>query len=197
MDLILASGSDIRQTLLRNARVPFGVHPARIDETAIIAALLEDEAKPRDIADTLAEYKARQVAGRFPGAMVLGCDQILVCEGRIFEKPRTLEEAQDHLRRLRGRTHQLLSAVVVYENGAPVWRSIGRAQLTMRDFSDDYLSAYCDRQGRDLLTTVGCYKLESEGVSLFSAVQGDYFTILGLPLLDLLAYLRTRGVLPQ
>ena len=128
--------------------------------------------------------------------MVIGCDQILVCEGRIFEKPKSLGEAADQLRFLRGKGHQLLSAAVVYEDGKPVWRTIGRAQLVMRAFSDTFLETYLDGQGDDLLTTVGCYKLEGAGVALFDKVQGDYFTILGLPLLELLAFLRSRQAVP-
>lgn len=197
MDIVLASGSAIRAQLLRNAGVSVTVTPARIDETSVIAALAQDGAKPHDICDTLAEYKARQVATKNPSALVIGCDQVLVCEGTLFEKPKDLDEAREHLTRLRGKGHQLLSAVVVYENGAPVWRTVGRAQLAMRAFSDAFLEDYIDTQGDDLLTTVGCYKLEGTGVTLFSRVQGDYFTILGLPLLDLLEFLRSRKEIPS
>ena len=192
--LILASQSAARAALLRQARVPFEIVPAAVDEGAVKAGMLAEEAPPRDIADALAELKARRVASRAPDRLVLGADQVLVCAGRIFDKPRDLAEARQHLTELRGRPHELLSAAVIFEGARPVWRHIGRAQLVMRPFSDAFLDAYLAEHGRDLLASVGAYRLEDGGAQLFSRVQGDLFTILGLPLLELLGFLRTRGI---
>ncbi len=194
--VLLASGSEIRQQLLLGAGVAINVETSPVDEPSIMAALLQENAKPRDIADTLAEYKGRRVAIKNPDKIVISADQVLVCEGQVYSKPDTQEQAMKQLQQLRGKGHQLLSAVVIFEDGAPVWRHIGRAQLVMRDFSDAFLAEYVQKIGDDILTTVGCYKLESLGVQLFSQVQGDYFTILGLPLIEVLGFLRTRGVLP-
>ncbi len=195
--IVLASGSAIRKTLLQNAGVTFDVLPARVDEAAIKQSLLAEGAKPHDVADALAEYKAQRVAGKFPSALVIGCDQVLVCDGKIYDKATDLAEAEATLRALRGKPHQLLSAVVIYDAGEPVWRTVGRAQLIMRNFSDEFLAAYIERNRADILSTVGCYMLEAEGVQLFARVQGDYFTVLGFPLLDVLEFLRNRSVLDR
>lgn len=193
--VILASGSEIRAKLLHGAGVPFEVEIARIDEPAIIASLKAEQAKPHEIVDTLAEYKAQRVAAKHIDCLVIGCDQILVCDKKIYEKASSLEAARENLLTLRGKPHQLMSAVVIFENGRPVWRHIGRAQLIMRDFSDAFLDDYIEQQGDGILSSVGCYKLEEAGAQLFSHIQGDYFTILGIPLLEVLGFLRTRGVL--
>lgn len=194
--LVLASASPIRAALLRNAGVAVDCHPARIDEDAIRAALTAEGAHPRDQADALAEMKAAKLAQRFPAAVVIGCDQVLDFGGKVFAKPDTPDAARAQLLALRGRTHKLLSAVVVYHQGGPVWRHVGEVRLTMRDFSDEYLEDYLTRNGTDVLDSVGGYKLESEGVRLFSSVEGDYFTVLGLPLVALLGYLGQRGMIP-
>ena len=191
--MILASRSEARARLLRQAGIAFEVIGASVDETAVKAAMQAEGASARDIADTLAEFKARRVAGRAPDRLVLGADQVLVCEGRSLDKPRDLAEARAHLEFLRGKTHELLSAAVVYERGAPVWRHVGRAQLTTRPFSDRFLDHYLDAHGEALLTSVGAYQLEAGGSQLFTRVQGDYFSVLGLPLLEVLGFLRTRG----
>jgi septum formation protein len=192
--LILASRSTGRAALLHQARVPLDVVPAGIDETALKEAMLAEAAQPRDIADALAELKARRVAAKHPDRLVVGADQVLVCEKRIYDKPRDRAEARAQLAALRGRRHELLSAAVVFENATPVWRHIGRAELTMRPFSDAFLDGYIEEEGADLLATVGGYRLEAGGAQLFASIDGDIFTIMGLPLLELLAFLRTRGV---
>jgi septum formation protein len=193
--ITLASQSKARQDMLRHAGVAFQAVPARIDEEMITASLQADGAKPHDIADALAEYKALRVAGANPEGLVIGSDQVLVCDKKIYSKARTMDEARAKLRELRGKPHQLLSAAVIFEDGKPVWRTVGRAQLFMRDFSDAFLDDYLEQSGDDILSSVGCYFLEDRGVGLFSRVQGDYFTVLGFPLLDVLEFLRTRGAI--
>jgi len=195
-DLVLASASTIRAKMLENAGVECLVSAARIDESSIKAALLAEEATPRDIADTLAEMKARKVAEKAHGPLTLGCDQVLSFKGAILSKPRTIDEARDQLTALRGETHQLLSAAVLYEDVKPVWRHVGVARLSMRDFSDSYLDDYLARNWESIRWSVGGYKIEEEGVRLFRHVHGDTFTIQGLPLLELLSYLTLRGTLP-
>lgn len=193
--LILASGSEIRRTLLRNAGVEIDVVPARVDEAALRDAMIEDGAPPRDIADALAEMKATKVGAKEPDALVLGCDQILSFEKSILSKPQTKQDALRQLRDMRGKSHQLLSAAVIVEEARPVWRHVGVVRLMMRDASDAYLEEYVDRNWDRIRHSVGAYKLEEEGVRLFTQIQGDYFTVLGLPLLELLGYLGLRGVL--
>lgn len=192
--LILASGSQIRAEMLRKAGVSLEVVPARVDEAAIKAALLSDGASAPDVADSLAEMKARRVAMKHPSALVLGADQVLVYKDTIYDKPETIDSVRQQLKELRGQTHELLSAAVIVEDGAPVWRHIGRAQLMMRPFSDRFLESYLEKHAEDLFTTVGAYKLEVEGAQLFTRVQGDYFSVLGLPMLEILGFLRTRGI---
>ena len=194
--IILASGSEIRAQLLRNAGVSFDVVLPRVDEVAIRASLGAEQASPRDIADTLAEAKARRVANRHPTAVVIGCDQVLDHKGQIFAKPTSPDDAISQLETLRGKTHILLSAVVVYAAAAPVWRHVGQVKLTMRPLTDAYIRDYVTRNWDSVQHSVGAYKIEEEGARLFTRIDGDYFSILGLPLTDLLSYLILRGTLP-
>lgn len=194
--IVLASQSEIRAVLMRNAGLEFEVLPARLDEPAILDALIAEGASPRDIADTLAELKAAKVSSKRPDALVIGCDQVLDLGGEILMKPGDSEEAGRQLRRMRGQTHKLLSAVVIYQAGEPLWRHVGLVRLTMHSVSDEWLDEYIIRNWDSIRHSVGAYKLEEEGVRLFSRVEGDFFTVLGLPLLDLLSYLRLRGTLP-
>ena len=194
--IILASGSATRADLLRNAGVDFTVQIARIDEDAIRQSLQAEDASPRDIADTLAEMKARRVAAKFPDALVIGCDQILNHGRDILSKPGNPAQALAQLKSLRGDKHQLLSAAVIYGEGKPLWRHVGTVRLHMRDASDAYLDDYVTRNWDSIRYAVGAYKLEEEGVRLFTRIEGDYFNVLGLPLLELLSYLTLRGTLP-
>ena len=193
--LVLASGSQIRAQLMLNAGLAFDVVVPRIDEDTIKASLLAENAPPRDIADTLAEMKARKVSDKHPGAMTIGCDQVLAFDGRILSKPETQDAALRDLSLMRGQRHELLSAAVIYENGKPVWRHVGHVRLRMRQVSDTYLSAYVSRNWDDIRHSVGAYQLEAEGVRLFHSIDGDYFHVLGMPLLELLAFLTLRGVI--
>lgn len=193
--LILASSSVIRLSLLRSAGIHVTECPAKIDESAIRLSMQADGAKPYDVADTLAEIKARRIAEKYPENLVLGCDQILEINEKILSKPENIAQVREQLDCLVGQTHRLLSAMVIYEHNQPVWRHIGIAKMTMRSFSQAYIDGYLSRNWPDISTSLGGYKLESEGVRLFSRIEGDYFTILGLPLLPLLGYLGDRGFL--
>ncbi|MEO1551524.1 MAG: Maf family nucleotide pyrophosphatase [Pseudomonadota bacterium] len=194
--LILASQSSARRDMLVAAGVLVETCPAKIDEPALRQALDAEGAKPRDLADALAEAKAQKIARRFPQAVVLGADQVLVLEDLVFEKVSTGDAAREVLKTLSGKRHTLLSAAVIYEGGAPVWRTVTQAHMHMRPLSDAFLDQYLDATLPDILHSVGCYHLEGLGAQLFDRVDGDYFTVLGLPLLPILGFLRSRGMLP-
>jgi septum formation protein len=164
-----------------------------VDEAAIRAALADEGAPPRDMADALAEFKALKVSERNPGALVIGSDQILDLDGQALAKPQGLDDARAQLQQLRGHAHKLFSAVVIAQGGRPVWRHIGQARLTMRSFSDSYLDDYLARNWPDIAGSVGGYHIEAEGIRLFSAVEGAWPVILGMPLTEVLGYLALRG----
>jgi septum formation protein len=191
--IVLASGSAIRGQMLSNAGIAFEAIVPRVDEEMIKIALQAEKATPRDIADALAETKARKIGGKHPDKLVIGCDQVLDFDGQILSKPQTPEEAKEQLKVLRGKRHSLLSAVVVYHELEPLWRHVGQVRLYMRDISDSYLNEYVDRNWPSLQSSVGGYKLEEEGARLFSRIEGDYFTILGLPLIEMINYLTASG----
>jgi len=194
--IILASASTARAELLRAAGVAFAIEPSAIEEDALKrkARLRGDSAI--ECAAALAMAKARTVSRCVPEALVIGADQLLVCAGEWFDKPRDLAEARAHLRALNGRSHVLATAVCVSRGGEELWRAANESELTMRAFSDAFLDAYIASEGESLLASVGAYRLEGLGVQLFERISGDHFAILGLPLIELLAFLRERGALP-
>lgn len=192
--LVLASASAVRARVLESAGVGFDIRPAHVDEEAVKDSLLAAGAGMRDVADALAELKALKVSSSQPDVFVLGADQVLAFEGELVSKCASLEEARTLLRRLRGRKHELISGLVLAKAGAPVWRHVESAALWMREFSDSFLDEYLAGEGEPLLKGVGCYRLEGRGAQLFERVEGDYFTVLGLPLVPLLGALRQHGI---
>jgi septum formation protein len=197
MSIILASGSETRAHMLQQAGVGFDIIVPRIDEQMIKESLLADGATPRDIADALAEAKARKIAQKHHDAFVIGCDQVLDFQGKLLSKPQSPAGAIQQITTMRGERHMLLSAAVIYHEGKPIWRHIGQVRLRMRKASDHYIKDYVDRNWESIRHTVGGYKLEEEGVRLFHSIEGDYFNVLGMPLLELLAFLTLRGVIEQ
>lgn len=191
--LMLASASQSRRMLMQNAGLQFETEAAQIDERAAEAGLGGGPLSPDRLALELARIKALDVASRHSGALVVGCDQIMSLDEVVFHKPADMDEARRNLKTLRGRTHRLNSAVVLVRDGEVLWENVSIAELTMRDFSDGFLEGYLQRTADAVLKSVGCYQLEGEGIRLFNAVNGDYFTILGLPLLPLLEELRILG----
>jgi len=191
--MILASGSAIRADLLRREGLTFDIIPGRIDEEAVRRTHEAEGGSARDLADLLAELKARKISDKHPGTLVIGADQVLECGGRIFTKAGAAAEATDHLAALSGRTHHLLSACVVCRDGAPLWRHVGHVRLTMHPLSPSFIADYLDRNWHSVGDAVGCYKIEEEGPRLFSRIEGDFFHILGLPLIELLTWLHIRG----
>ena len=194
--VVLASASAARAEMLANAGLEIGRDPAGIDEDEVKRSFRRECIDTVSCATALAEAKAMRVSERHTGTLVIGADQMLDCAGTWFDKPRDLNEVRIQLAALRGRQHELVTAAAVVQNGAVIWRRVERPRLTMRDFSDQFLERYLAAVGDDALGTVGAYRLEGLGVQLFSRIEGDYFSILGLPLLALLDFLRGRGVVP-
>lgn len=192
--LTLASKSAARQAILRNAGVAFEAVVSGVDEDTAKAGLLAEGASPREVADALAELKAFKVSTKRSG-LVIGSDQTLDLNGTLIDKADTVEAARERLVQLRGRIHKLHSAVVVARDGRPIWRVVETAKLSVRNFSDAWLDGYLERNAPDILSSVGCYFLEGEGVQMFDRIDGDYFTILGLPIVGLLDFLRLHGAL--
>ena len=192
--IILASGSKIRAKILTGAGLTFETIVKPVDEAAIKAAMLTEQSPLPDIADALAEAKALRVSRQEPG-LVIGADQIMAMKGQLFDKPVSIEAARERLIQMRGKKHELIGAVVIAENGQPVWRHRSRTQLWVRNFSNDFLDDYVDQEGDLLTKSVGAYRFEGLGSQLFERVEGDFFSILGLSLLPVLDYLRTRGAI--
>lgn len=194
-DIILASGSASRRALLAGAGVPSVSIKPNVDEDSAKASMRVESVSVRDQAMRLAEMKAIKVS-RSQSGLVIGGDQMLNLDGEAFDKPADLEAAKSHLRKLSGKSHRLETAIVVAENGEPVWRHLSRPKLTVRMLSERFIDDYVETCGEALLSTVGAYQLEGRGSQIFNQIEGDYFSILGLPLLPLLDYFRVRGVLP-
>lgn len=194
LPVILASGSTTRAELLRRAGLEVTLRPAAVDEDSIKASFAAEGESVVECATILADMKATRISARFPGSLVIGADQILDLGGRWFDKPESLDDARRQLLDLRGKTHELVSASVVALNGSRIWADHDIAYLTMRDFSDAFLDSYLERAGEAVLGSVGAYHYEGLGAQLFDRVTGDYYTILGLPLLRLLEFLRGHGV---
>lgn len=194
-ELILASSSASRQMLMRNAGLTFSAIPADIDERALDEQLERDGASPEEVALELAKAKALAVGALHPEALVLGCDQTMALGARVYHKPKTMTEAKAHLLSLSGKVHRLNSAAVLVRHGEVVWQTISSAELAVRTLSEEFVSRHLQRVGEKALSSVGAYQLEGEGIQLFTSIDGDYFTILGLPLLPLLSKLRDMDVI--
>lgn len=197
MRLILASQSLSRRALLEGAGVAFEAMPASVDEATIKESAQAEGLPPAEAATMLADAKAARIARRHPDAVVIGADQLLVCEGEWIDKPVDVEAARAHLHKLRNRAHELITATVVWRDGERAWHHVATPRLAMRDFSEAFLDAYLAKEGAYVTSSVGAYRLEGMGIQLMRDIRGDHSAILGLPLLPLLAYLRDSGVVPS
>jgi septum formation protein len=196
MRLVLASQSASRRAMLDAAGVPYEAVTALVDEASAKESLLAVGTSPRDLADALAELKALKVSRIAPGALVLGSDSLVaLADGSLLDKPESRDEAADHLRRMSGAAHDFYSAAVIAENGQPVWRFVDRARLHVRALSEQFIEEYLDTEWPAIGGCVGCFRIEGPGAQLFGKVEGSHFTILGMPLLPVLDYCRTRGIL--
>ena len=194
--IILASGSAIRRELLTNAGLKFDVITKPVDEAAIKASLLNEGVSVRNIADALAEAKSVRVSAQNEG-LVIGADQIMTMDGILYDKPISLAEAKNRLMKMRGKTHYLIGSVVISEAGHAIWRYMSKTKLDMRPFSEEFLDQYIEAEGETILQSVGGYRFEGRGSQLFSKVEGDFFSILGLSLLPVLDFLRDRGAISK
>ncbi len=197
MSLVLASGSAARADMLRSAGVEVEIVASRVSESAFKARYLPGEDLPEQVAQALAEAKALAVSEVMPGRLVLGSDQVLVFEDEIFDKPENFSDARRQMRRLRGHSHTLISAAVLVRDGTAIWHGMGEATLSVRDYSDAFLDRYLAQEGEAVLSTVGGYRIESMGAQLFDRVEGDYFSILGMPLFEVLNALRDEGIVKR
>lgn len=195
--LILASGSPFRKQLMEAAGLTFDAESARIDEREIEAPLVKAGASPEQVAGALAKAKALDVAGRNPQTLVIGSDQVMSMDDRLFHKCTSVDMAREQLRSMRGRTHRLSSAISIAQDGEEIWNHVAVADMTFRNFSDSYLDIYIKEAGPKVLLTVGAYSYEGLGQQLFEKVEGDFFTIIGLPMLPLLAALRDLSIIPR
>ncbi|WP_421855830.1 Maf-like protein [Oricola sp.] len=193
MSLVLASTSPFRAMILANAGLEFETEAADIDERSVEAPLIAADATAEDIAVVLAEAKALDVSLRRPGDLIIGGDQTLSLEDELLHKPADMDQARRQLLRLSGKTHQLSAALVIAQNGAAIWRHVSVAHMTFRDLSPAFVGRYLAQVGDNALRSVGCYQYEGPGIQLFERVDGDYFTIVGLPILPLLSELRALG----
>lgn len=195
--VVLASGSRFRAAMLESAGVPTTIDKPAVDEESVKRSMKAEGASAANVAEALAATKAQQVSPRHPGALVIGADQMLECEGRWFDKPVGRKGARGHLEAMRGRAHDLVTAACVVQEGYVIWHHVARARMTMRPFSDDFIERYLDAAGDAVCDSVGAYQLEGLGAQLFSRIEGDHFTIIGLPLLPLLGFLRGHGVIAE
>jgi septum formation protein len=195
--VILASASPSRAAVLQSAGISIECDPASVDEDAVKNAIRNKNGSAAQVAEALAEIKAQRVSQRHPNALIIGADQMLHCEDTWYDKPLDTDHARGHLNALRGKTHELLAAVCVVRDGKCLWRHLETARLTMRPFSDSFIDEYIDAVGDAVCLSVGAYQLEGRGAQLFSRIEGDYFTILGLPLLPLLGFLMNQGVVTE
>ncbi len=200
--LVLASQSRVRAKILEGATIPFATMPAHIDEDMVKQSLAAENAPAKHVAETLAELKAIKVSNAIlsrgaTGTFAIGADQVLECNGVLFDKPVDMDHAHAHLKALSGKLHRLWSAVVIAKDGAPIWRKISHASLTMRDLSDQMIAHYLEVAGDVVLTSCGAYQVEGPGIQLFSHIEGDQSTIQGLPILPLLDFLRVNKIIPD
>lgn len=197
MTLVLASRSAGRRTMLENAGVVFEIDAANVDEDAVKEALRAEQAPVERAAEALAELKARRISGRHPGALVLGADSMLECEGRWFDKAQSMDEAREHLLALSGREHRLVTSAVLVRDEQRIWHHTAVARLSVRPLSAEFLDSYLEAIGDLAMSSVGCYQVEGLGLQLFDRIEGDFYAIVGLPMVEVLGQLRTLGELPS
>jgi septum formation protein len=194
-ELILASSSQVRQELLSKANISFVSIKPNIDEAEVKSSLLMENYSTRDIADALAELKASKISLKHPNSLVLGCDQVLEFQGALLEKPASKSLAVEQLLKLSGKQHIAFSAAVIFENSQPIWRFVGKTDLFCKNNSEKYIRDYVDRNWDSIKHSLGGYKIEEEGCRLFTKISGDYFSILGMPLLEIVNFLGIKGMI--